>query len=69
MTTRSFTGGAPAHMQDSLPALPAHLQSDTHLTAHLASRLVLHGSSESYFLTSDVAFMSLFLPHASRHRV
>jgi chitin synthase len=38
MATRSFTGGAPAHMQDSLPALPAHLQSDTHLTAHLASR-------------------------------
>ncbi|RMZ75163.1 hypothetical protein DV737_g5423, partial [Chaetothyriales sp. CBS 132003] len=29
---------APAHMQASLPALPPHLQSDTHLTAHLASR-------------------------------
>ncbi|KAJ5627136.1 Chitin synthase 8 [Penicillium herquei] len=28
----------PAHAQSSLPALPAHLQSDTHLTAHLASR-------------------------------
>ncbi|RMD39399.1 hypothetical protein DV735_g5730, partial [Chaetothyriales sp. CBS 134920] len=28
----------PAHMQASLPALPPHLQSDTHLTAHLASR-------------------------------
>lgn len=27
-----------AHAQPSLPALPAHLQSDTHLTAHLASR-------------------------------
>ncbi|KAJ8060251.1 hypothetical protein OCU04_010595 [Sclerotinia nivalis] len=27
-----------AHSQPSLPALPAHLQSDTHLTAHLASR-------------------------------
>ena len=24
--------------QTSLPSLPAHLQSDTHLTAHLASR-------------------------------
>ena len=31
-------GTTPAHMQASLPALPAHLQSDTHLTAHLASR-------------------------------
>ncbi|KAJ5225957.1 Chitin synthase 8 [Penicillium chermesinum] len=30
--------GAPAHAQSSLPSLPAHLQSDTHLTAHLASR-------------------------------
>lgn len=30
------SGGA--HSQPSLPALPAHLQSDTHLTAHLASR-------------------------------
>ena len=27
-----------AHSQPSLPSLPAHLQSDTHLTAHLASR-------------------------------
>ncbi|KAK5941978.1 hypothetical protein PMZ80_005929 [Knufia obscura] len=31
-------GNIPAHMQASLSALPAHLQSDTHLTAHLASR-------------------------------
>ena len=29
---------SPAHSQTSLPSLPAHLQSDTHLTAHLASR-------------------------------
>ncbi|KIV97756.1 hypothetical protein PV10_01466 [Exophiala mesophila] len=35
MATR---GNAPSHMQASLPALPPHLQSDTHLTAHLASR-------------------------------
>ncbi|KAJ4524957.1 hypothetical protein HRR83_000598 [Exophiala dermatitidis] len=35
MATR---GNVPAHMQASLPALPAHLQSDTHITAHLASR-------------------------------
>ena len=28
----------PAHAQPNLPALPPHLQSDTHLTAHLASR-------------------------------
>jgi chitin synthase len=31
-------GGGGAHSQPSLPALPAHLQSDTHITAHLASR-------------------------------
>ncbi|EKD21609.1 uncharacterized protein L3040_004833 [Drepanopeziza brunnea f. sp. 'multigermtubi'] len=31
-------GSGGAHSQPSLPALPAHLQSDTHLTAHLASR-------------------------------
>jgi chitin synthase len=32
------SGTAPSYSQASLPALPAHLQSDTHLTAHLASR-------------------------------
>jgi len=32
----SATGGP--HTQPSLAALPEHLQSDTHLTAHLASR-------------------------------
>ncbi|KAL1866588.1 hypothetical protein VTK73DRAFT_4669 [Phialemonium thermophilum] len=31
-------GSGGAHTQASLPSLPAHLQSDTHLTAHLASR-------------------------------
>lgn len=30
--------GGGAHAQPSLPSLPAHLQSDTHITAHLASR-------------------------------
>lgn len=34
----TFSGSGPAHAQPSLPSLPAHLQSDTHLTAHLASR-------------------------------
>ncbi|EMR62469.1 putative chitin synthase 8 protein [Eutypa lata UCREL1] len=34
----SMGGSGGAHTQPSLPALPAHLQSDTHLTAHLASR-------------------------------
>ena len=38
MASQSLTGTAPSHSQPSLPALPAHLQSDTHLTAHLASR-------------------------------
>jgi chitin synthase len=32
----------PQHAQPSLAALPAHLQSDTHLTAHLASRFHAH---------------------------
>ena len=31
-------GGLPQHAQDSIPLLPPHLQSDTHITAHLASR-------------------------------
>lgn len=31
-------GSGAAHAQQSLPSLPAHLQSDTHITAHLASR-------------------------------
>lgn len=38
MANHSLTGTLPSHSQPSLPALPAHLQSDTHLTAHLASR-------------------------------
>jgi chitin synthase len=38
MAAQSPAGGAPSHAQSSLPSLPAHLQSDTHLTAHLASR-------------------------------
>lgn len=56
MATRSFTGGAPAHLQDSLPALPAHLQSDTHLTAHLASRQVFGSSVEDCLLTVLYSF-------------
>ncbi|KAF4975949.1 hypothetical protein FZEAL_7329 [Fusarium zealandicum] len=32
------SGAGGPHTQPSLPSLPAHLQSDTHLTAHLASR-------------------------------
>lgn len=32
------SGSVPPHAQPSLPALPAHLQSDTHITSHLASR-------------------------------
>lgn len=44
-----MAGNIPSHAQSSLPALPAHLQSDTHLTAHLASRY------------SDIHKISLFL--------
>ena len=32
------SGNVPQHAQASLPALAAYLQSDTHITAHLASR-------------------------------
>ncbi|KAL2811043.1 chitin synthase-domain-containing protein [Aspergillus granulosus] len=38
MAGASPAGQTPSHVQSSLPSLPAHLQSDTHLTAHLASR-------------------------------
>ncbi|KAF2430136.1 hypothetical protein EJ08DRAFT_589584 [Tothia fuscella] len=34
----SVMGGRPQLEEESLPSLPAHLQSDTQLTAHLASR-------------------------------
>lgn len=42
MAANSFTNTPPQYTQKSLPALPAHLQSDTHLTAHLASRFHAH---------------------------
>ncbi|KAK2758196.1 hypothetical protein FQN54_004040 [Arachnomyces sp. PD_36] len=38
MALQSSQGNTPSHAQSSLPSLPSHLQSDTHLTAHLASR-------------------------------
>jgi chitin synthase len=34
----NIQGSGGAHSQPSLSALPGHLQSDTHLTAYLASR-------------------------------
>ncbi|KAI9901533.1 hypothetical protein N3K66_003350 [Trichothecium roseum] len=49
------TGGG-AHNQPSLPSLPAHLQSDTHLTGHLASRF--HASHPTARLSSH-ALISL----------
>ncbi|KAG5923867.1 hypothetical protein E4U61_002330 [Claviceps capensis] len=40
-------GSGGAHTQPSLPSLPAHLQSDTQITAHLASRFhVSHPTAE-----------------------
>ena len=36
------SGATPQYLQDSLSSLPDHLQSDTHLTAHLASRFHAH---------------------------
>lgn len=38
MSLPPLGGSGGAHTQPSLPSLPAHLQSDTNLTAHLASR-------------------------------
>ncbi|KAF2004618.1 glycosyltransferase family 2 protein [Amniculicola lignicola CBS 123094] len=42
MANDSFAGNMPQYAQPSLPSLPQHLQSDTHLTAHLASRFHAH---------------------------
>ncbi|KAJ4289156.1 hypothetical protein N0V90_011498 [Kalmusia sp. IMI 367209] len=42
MASSSFGGNMPQYMQPSLPALGQHLQSDTHITAHLASRFHAH---------------------------
>ena len=49
-------GNGGPHTQPSLPSLPAHLQSDTHLTAHLASRF--HASYPTAELSSH-ALISL----------
>lgn len=49
-------GNGGAHTQPSLPALPAHLQSDTDLTGHLASRF--HVSLPTAKLSSH-AFISI----------
>lgn len=49
-------GSGGPHTQPSLPSLPAHLQSDTHLTAHLASRF--HVSRPTATLSSH-ALMSI----------
>jgi chitin synthase len=38
----SVMGGQPQIAEESLPSLPSHLQSDTQLTAHLASRYHAH---------------------------
>ena len=49
--------GPPSHTQPSLPALPSHLQSDTHLTAHLASRCeCLVKSFRQSFTDRDLRF-------------
>ena len=61
----NLTTGAPAHAQSSLPSLPAHLQSDTHLTAHLASRYelqeILSYSRPLVFHISPLSFVTAFL--------
>ena len=55
---------APSYSQASLPALPAHLQSDTQLTAHLASRYFdrKHAFTFATMLTELTVFMSRFRP-------
>jgi chitin synthase len=53
----SATGSGQAqHAQQSLPALPAHLQSESHLTTHLASRF--HAQRPTATLSSH-AILSL----------
>jgi chitin synthase len=52
----NLLGGGGGHTQSSLPALPIHLQSDTHITAHLASRF--HVSLPTAWLSSH-ALVSL----------
>jgi chitin synthase len=42
MASNSYGANVPQYQQASLPALPSHLQSDTQLTAHLASRFHAH---------------------------
>jgi len=42
MTSGTMSSTQAQYLQPSLPALPHHLQSDTHLTAHLASRFHAH---------------------------
>jgi chitin synthase len=52
----NLLGGGSVQSQSSLPALPVHLQSDTHITAHLASRF--HISLPTAWLSSH-ALVSL----------
>jgi len=49
--------------QPSLPALPAHLQSDTHITAHLASRFHLALPTASLGSQAIVALNTFSNPH------
>ncbi|KAK8160190.1 CHS5 chitin synthase, class V [Phyllosticta citribraziliensis] len=42
MALHSMGNSQAQHLQASLPALPGHLQSDTHITAHIASRFHAH---------------------------
>lgn len=57
----SMSGPPPTHSQASLPALPSHLQSDTHLTAHLASRYACSVECfETTHADGSLVFMSPF---------
>jgi len=50
--------------QPSLPSLPAHLQSDTHITAHLASRFHLSLPTANISSQALVSLNTYTSPHA-----
>lgn len=63
MASNSFAG-QPQYLTASLPALPQHLQSDTQLTAHLASRFHAHIPSALLSSQGVVALNSYTRPDA-----
>jgi chitin synthase len=51
--------------QPSLPALPSHLQSDTHITAHLASRFHLSLPTATLSSQALISLNTFTTPHVA----